>query len=250
MPLSPAECEKVQVKYTLERFLERGGFPEPFLTQDLIDVNRWRLQYIDSLLRVDVLDFENIHNINAIRLVFELLRERVGSPISYSSIAKDVAISPNTVKKYVEILEALYIVFRVTPFSKNIARSLLKEPKIYFFDIGLVKGNTGIKFENLIAACLLKSVFAKIDYQAQNYSLKYLHTKERQEVDFALVHDDHIEKIIEVKNADHSIGSSLRYFHDKYQLPAIQVVKDLKHEKIEQGIEVMRGINFLKSLYL
>lgn len=250
MPLSPAECEKVHCPYTLDRFLERGGFPEPFLAEELVDANRWRLQYVDSLLREDVLDFENIHNLNAIRLVFELLRERVGSPISYSSIAKDVAISPHTVKKYIEILEALYIVFRITPFSKNIARSLLKEPKIYFFDNGLVKGNDGIKFENLVAACLLKDVFAKIDYRAQNYSLKYLHTKERQEVDFALVHDERIEKIIEVKNGDHSIGPSLRYFHEKYNLPALQVVKELKREKIEQGIQVVQGVNFLKSLDL
>lgn len=250
MPLSPAECEKVDCPYTVDRFLERGGFPEPFLTESAIDAQRWRVQYVDSLLREDVLNFENIHNLNAIRLVFELLRDRVGSPISYSSIAEDVAVSPNTVKKYIEILEALYIVFRITPFSKNIARSLLKEPKIYFFDTGLVKGNDGIKFENLIASCLLKHVFAKIDYLAQNYSLKYLHTKERQEVDFALVQDDHIEKIIEVKNSDHSIGPGLRYFHEKYNLPAVQVVKELKREKIEQGIEVVQGGNFLKSLAL
>lgn len=250
MPLSPAECEKVHCPYTVDRFLERGGFPEPFLAESALDAQRWRVQYVDSLLREDVLNFENIHNLNAIRLVFELLRDRVGSPISYSSIAEDVAVSPNTVKKYIEILEALYIVFRITPFSKNIARSLLKEPKIYFFDTGLVKGNDGIKFENLIASCLLKHVFAKIDYLAQNYSLKYLHTKERQEVDFALVQDDRIEKIIEVKNSDHSIGPGLRYFHEKYNLPAVQVVKELKREKIEQGIEVVQGGNFLKSLAL
>lgn len=160
--------------YTLNHFLERGGFPEPFLAETSLDANRWRLQYVDSLFRTDVLDFDNIHNLNAIRLIFELLRERVGSPISYLSIAEDVAISPNTVKKYIQILEALYIVFRVTPFSRNIARSLLKEPKIYFFDTGLVKGNHGIIFENFVATCLLKHVYAKIDYEAKNYVLKYL----------------------------------------------------------------------------
>src|SRR3990167_4236879 len=90
MPLSPSECDKVNVHYPLERFLERGGFPEPFLTTDLVDADRWRLQYVDSLLRTDVLDFDTIHNLNAIRLVFELLRERVGSSVSYSSIAEDV----------------------------------------------------------------------------------------------------------------------------------------------------------------
>jgi uncharacterized protein len=250
LPLSPAECEQVHVEYTLDRFLERGGFPEPFLDESLIEANRWRLQYIDSLLRVDVLDFENIQNLNAIRLVFELLRERVGSPISYVSIAGDVSISPNTVKKYIEILEALYIVFRLTPFSNNIARSLLKEPKIYFFDIGLVKGDEGIKFENLVALCLLKHSFAKMDYLAENYSLHYLHTKDRKEVDFALACDNQIEKIIEVKNSDHTVNAGLRYFHEKYQLPAMQVVKNLRHGKVDNGIEIVQGQDFLKTLYL
>jgi predicted AAA+ superfamily ATPase len=250
MPLSPVECDKVNVNYTLDHFLERGGFPEPFLADTPIDANRWRLQYVDSLLRVDVLDFENIHNLNAIRLVFELLRGRVGSPVSYLSIAEDVGISPTTVKKYIQILEALYIVFRVTPFSRHIARSLLKEPKIYFFDNGLVKGHEGIKFENFVATCLLKHVFAKIDYRAEDYALKYLQTKDRREVDFALVHDNQIEKIIEVKNSDHALHSNLVYFHEKYELPALQLVKELKRERVDKGIEIVHGLNFLKTLDL
>ncbi len=250
MPLSPAECEKVEVPYSVDKFIERGPFPEPFLASSLIDANRWRLQYVDSLILTDVLDFENIHNLKAIQLLFELLRSRVGSPISYTSLAEDIATSPNTVKKYIQILEALYIIFRVTPFSKNIARSLLKEPKIYFFDTGLVKGNEGIKFENLVASCLLKHVFAKIDYLAENYSLQYLHTKERQEVDFVLVKDDQIEQMIEVKNSTDGIGNSLNYFLNKYKLPAVQVINHLKRERIEKGVELIEGKNFLKNLYL
>ena len=250
MPFSPAELEKVGEKVDLNRFIERGGFPEPFLFDDPIDAKRWRLQYVDSLLRVDVLDFENIHNLNAIRLLFELLRERVGSPISYSSIAEDIAISPNTVKKYIAILEALYVVFRVVPFSNNIARSLLKEPKIYFFDTGLVKGDAGIQFENFVGMCLFKHVFGKVDYQAENYFLCYLRTKDQREVDFALVRDEKIERIIEVKYANHRVASGLAYFHEKYQLRSIQVVKELKREHIQDGIEIVEGGKFLRSLYL
>jgi hypothetical protein len=250
MPLSPAECDKVNVSYTIDRFLQRGGFPEPFLAEEAVDAERWRLQYTDSLLRIDVLEFDNIQNLNAIRLVFELLRERVASPVSYQSIAEDVGIASNTVKKYIQILEALYIVFRVTPFSHNIARSLLKEPKIYFFDTGLVKGDNGVKFENFVATCLMKHVFAKIDYRAENYSLNYLQTKERQEVDFALVRDKKIEKMIEVKYADPHIHPGLSYFHEKYHIPAVQVVKELKRECIENKIEIIQGLNFLKTLDL
>ncbi len=248
MPLSPAECEKMGVAYTLDHFMERGGFPEPFFAENAVDAGRWRMQYIDSLLREDVLNFDNIQNLNSIRLVFDLLRERVGSPVSYSSIAEDSQLAPNTVKKYIQILEALYVVFRVTPFSKNIARSLLKEPKIYFFDTGLVKGDLGAKFENLMATCLIKHVYEKIDYQAEPYSLHYLNTKDRKEVDFALINDNRVEQIIEAKYSDGSVTNALRYFHEKHRLTATQVVKELKHERTDKGIHVLTGINMLKAL--
>lgn len=250
MPISPAECEKVGVSYTLDHFLARGGFPDPFLSEDALQANHWRSQYVDNLLSIDVLEFENIHNLHAIRLVFELLRERVGSPISYTSIAEDVSISPNTVRKYIEILEALYIIFRVTPYSYQIARSLLKEPKVYFFDVGLVSGPDGIKFENLVAVCLYKHVCAKVDCLAEGYSLHYLQTKDSREVDFAIVLENQIEKMIEVKYGNHSISKGLKYFHQKYRLPAYQVVKELKREKIENEIEILGAQEFLKSLFL
>ena len=68
-------------------------------------------------------------------------------------------------------------------YSKNIARSLLKEPKIYFFDNGLVNGDEGAKLENAVAVCLLKHVYAKNDYLAEPYALHYLRTKDKLEVD-------------------------------------------------------------------
>ncbi|MBM3198249.1 MAG: ATP-binding protein [Chlamydiae bacterium] len=250
MPLSPAECEKVHASYSLEQFLDRGGFPEPFLAEDLTYANRWRLQYVDSLLREDVLDFENIHNIRAIRLVFELLRTRVGAPISYSSIAQDVQIAPNTVKKYIQILEALYIIFRVTPFSRDIARSLLKEPKVYFFDTGLVKGDKGVILENFVAGCLLKHTFARKDMFAEDSHLHYLQTKEKQEVDFAIVCEDKIQQIVEVKYSDSSLHPGLCYFHEKYGYPATQVVGYLKKEHIQRTIPIRSAIEFLRTLCL
>jgi uncharacterized protein len=250
LPFSPAELHQLDLPVKLDNLLNKGGFPEPYLAENIIEANRWRLQYINSMLATDVFDFDKIQNVRAIRTLFELLRSKVGSPISYQSLAEDVAVSPITVKKYIEILEALYIVFRVTPFSKNIARSLLKEPKIYFFDNGLVKGDEGAKLENLVAVCLLKHVYAKVDYQAQEYNLHYLRTKEGMEVDFAIVRDDHIEQIIEVKYANHSISKSLYHFTEKYHLPAVQIVKELKHERLVENIKVMQAAHYLKDLFL
>ncbi|HLD22071.1 MAG TPA: ATP-binding protein, partial [Patescibacteria group bacterium] len=182
-PFSPAELHDTPFSKNIDRFMQRGGFPEPFLVETGEDADRWRMQYIDGLIREDILDFENIHNLRAIQLLLDMLREMVGSPISYSSIAYDVGISPMTVKKYINILESLYIVFRVTPFTKNIARSLLKEPKIYFFDTGMVLNDTGKRFENMVAVCLLKYVYERIDYRGKRTALHYLRTKEGKEVD-------------------------------------------------------------------
>lgn len=93
-------------------------------------------------------------------------------------------------------------------------------------------------------------MFAKIDYQAENYRLSYLRTKEQKEVDFALVKDGAIENLIEVKYANHRLESGVVYFHNKYQLPSVQVVKDLKREQVQDGIQIVSGSNFLKNLFL
>ena len=113
-----------------------------------------------------------------------------------------------------------------------------------------MKGDRGAKLENFAAGCLLKHVFAKIDGQAESYALQYLHTKEKQEVDFALIHDQKIEKMIEVKYSDAAISPALQYFHAKYDIPAVQLVKELKRERVDQGIEVLHALSFLKFLDL
>ena len=159
-------------------------------------------------------------------------------------------MSPVTIKKYIQILEALYIVFRVTPYSKNIARSLLKEPKIYFFDAGLVQGDEGAKLENFVALSLLKHCYGKIDYQAEKYKLHYLRTKDGIEVDFALVRNDGVETIIEVKLTNKKLNPSLVKFHQKYGYESTQIVKSLPHEHRQDGIKIVKAETFLSALFM
>ena len=244
LPFSPAEVNAD----SLEKFIIQGGFPEPFLSEDNTDADRWRMQYIDGLIRTDILDFEKIHDFRAIQLVLELLKSRVGSPVSFKSIAEDVGIAPNTVKKYIQILESLFIIFKISPFSNNIARSILKEPKIYFFDNGMVNGDEGIRFENTVALCLLKHVYFLIDCFGKQYSLNYLRTKDKAEVDFCLVEKNRPELMIEVKRSDPTPGKSILNFHKKYNIPGMQLVLHLKHEMVKKNIEIRRGLDYLNSL--
>jgi predicted AAA+ superfamily ATPase len=240
MPFSLAEITKSSGKPSLdmERLIIRGGFPEPFLADDQVDADRWRMQYIDGLIRNDILEIERILDFKAIQLVLELLRRRVGSPVSFVSIAEDVAVSPNTVKKYIDVLEALFIVFRITPFSRNIARSLLKEPKIYFFDNGMVEGDEGAKLENFIAVSLLKHTWALNDYKGIPAMLHYLRTKDGEEVDFCLVTSDKPDVMIEVKTQFRDIPKSLKWFKEKFGIPGVLTVKELKREQTFAGIDI------------
>lgn len=250
LPFSPAELVQIRESVDLEKLTERSGFPEPFLAESNIDADRWRMQYLDGLIRTDILDFENVHDLRAMQLVLDLLRYRVGSPASYSSLAEDVGIAPNTVKKYIQILESLFIVFKVTPFSTSIARSVKKEPKIYFFDTALVNGDDGKRFENIVALSLLKHVYARVDQRGQPCELHYLRTKDKKEVDFCVACNNMPELMIEVKLSKTDIGKGLTYFNTRYGIPGILLVKHLKREKKAGSIDIRRGNEFLSSLML
>lgn len=250
LPLSLSEVTQAGEEYTIERFLERGGFPEPFLEESEQDADRWRQQYISSLLSTDIFEYDTLHNLKAMRLVFDLLRTRVGSPVSYQSIARDVGTSSATIKRYIEILEAVYIVFRITPYSKNIARSLLKEPKIYFYDCSLVDGDAGARLENFVAVSLLKDIYAQVDQLGIENKLHYLRTKDGLEVDFVVANDKEVKCAIEVKISDAVPSKALIGAHEKYSMRALQVVGHLKNEYKTKSVEVLKADKYLQGLSL
>jgi predicted AAA+ superfamily ATPase len=152
-------------------------------------------------VRNDVLEFSRIQEVNAIRLFAELLRSRVGSPLSLASIGRDLAVSPVTLKKYLDILEALYIVFVLRPFHDNIARAVLQTPKVYFYDTGLVVGEDGLRYENLVATALHKHVQWQHDVQGQESGLHYIRTKDGAEVDFAPLMATQIPPLMATSNS-------------------------------------------------
>jgi uncharacterized protein len=161
-----------------------------------------------------------------------------------------LGVAPNTIKKYVQILESLYIIFRVSPVAKNIARSLSKSSKIYFFDTGLVQGDEGLKWENTVANALYKHTVAKGDYEGTESELHYLRTKEGKEVDFCLTENGRATFLIECKWKEAALSPNLHYFSQKYQLPGAQWVRHLRHEYQSNLLQVRTGVKALEELSL
>ena len=235
--------------HALTRLLERGGFPEPCLAADAAWADRWRAQYFTDLVREDVLEFSRVHEINTLRLFVELLRERLGSPLSLASIARDLAVAPATLKRYLDILQALYIVFTVQPWHKNIGRAILQTPKVYFFDSGVVKGDDGIRFENAVAAMLLKHVHFLQDSQGKAVGLHYLRTKDGAEVDFALSDNQELTHLIECKWADAAPHRALKRFAEQFpQAEAVQLVRDLRQYEFRAPLRITHAADWLAHL--
>lgn len=233
----------------LTRLLERGGFPEPALEAAPEDADRWRRQYIDGLLREDILEFSRIHELTAMRLFVDVLRHRVGSPLSLASIARDLAVSPTTLRHYLDILQALFIVFAVQPWHRNIARSVLQQPKVYFYDTGLVQGDEGVRFENLVACHLLKHAQWQQDAFGRDCALHYLRTKDGAEVDFALSDAQRVTDMIECKWADAAPHRALQRFAGELAgARAVQVVRLLRQPEQRGAVEVAHAADWLAAL--
>jgi hypothetical protein len=234
---------------TVEKLNRLGGFPEPFLSDSEEEASRWRNQYYTDLIREDILEFGKIHEIKAMRYLVELLRHRIGSPASYTSLARDLQVSPNTVKKYMSVLESLYILFLVRPFHKNITRSIMREPKVYFYDSGFLKGDEGVRLENTCAVCLIKHAQYLCDARGKDVEVQYIRTRDGKEIDFAIVTDGSPELFIEVKVSDRKPAKSLTYLGEHFpQSKAIQLVHHLHQEEHQAGVDILRCGDWLAGL--
>jgi hypothetical protein len=248
LPLSVKQLQNNNFNFAMETLLSNGGFPEPFYTNSEVDRDRWKNQYLDTMIREEVLDLERIHELNSLKHLVDLLRRRIGSPISYRSLSEDLSISPNTVKRYIDILESLYIIFRITPFYKKIQRSIQKEPKVYFFDWSLIQ-EEGPRLENFVAVHLLKHVYATNDFLGKQIELGYLRTKDGREIDFCIHNHDKILNAIEVKSSDYEASRNCKWFFNKFQIPVSQWVRFARQESQDQGIRIIPLEKALGELY-
>jgi predicted AAA+ superfamily ATPase len=238
----------ISPKEAYERLLTFGGFPEPFLLADEREVRRWRRERFDRILREDIRDLEYIREIQLLYLYLDALRERAGGLITFANIARDLQISPKTAKNWLLILERMYMVFPVYPFTTHLSRAIRKPPKVYFYDNADTADNAGVRLENLVAATLIKRLDFIEDYHGYRCQLHYLRDKDGREVDFVTVVDNQIEALIEVKLSDKNISPSLKYYTEKLKPKrAIQLVGNLTRSFDDGQIQVISPQEFFAN---
>ncbi len=168
LPFSLSELTKKYVKSERETLIHNGFLPR--LHDQQIRPGRLYRDYFQTYVERDVRKLLAIENQQAFELFLKLLAARVGQEINYSSLSNQIGVSAPQIKKWLSILEASYIIFKLPPFFNNYGKRLTKSPKIYFVEVGLAVYLLGIEtpdqiqrdpafgglFENMVIADIYK----------------------------------------------------------------------------------------------
>jgi predicted AAA+ superfamily ATPase len=210
-----------------ENLLTFGGFPRPFLAANTRTYNRWVNQRLERLIEEDLRDSLKIFEIQKMQVLAQVLMEQAGQLISYTNLSKIIQVSDQTIRHWISVLESFYFCFSIRPWSSNISRSLLKNPKVYLYDWSTVH-EEGFRYENFIAVHLLKAIQFWTDFGFGQYELFYLRDKDRREVDFLVTKDKKPWIMVEVKsNHKEPLSQNLIHFQKQLNVPHVfQVTLD------------------------
>ncbi|MCP4476048.1 MAG: ATP-binding protein [Gammaproteobacteria bacterium] len=225
--ISPPSAIDADSYYALMTF---GGFPEPLTKQNSKFTMQWNRARENLLFREDIRDLTSIRDLDLIQILATLLKDAAGQLVNLSNLAKKLQVSVNTVKRWLSTLESFYFCYQIRPWTKNISRSLLKEPKVYLWNWADVN-DVGARAENFIASHLLKAIHYWNDSGEGEFGLYFIRTKEGKEVDFIVIKNGKPWFLVEVESSDNGrLTNNLDYFQQKTGAEqAFQVVIDMPY---------------------
>lgn len=185
-----------------------GGYPE-LVARSYQASSSWFASYMHTYLEKDVRQIANIRDVRDFQRFVSLLAANTASLLNLSTYAKDLGVAVNTIKKWISVLEASYIIFLLPPYHRNHGKRVTKSPKVYFYDTGLAAYLTRIKtmelfeegpmtghlFENYMVSELMK----KIKHSNGDAELYFSRTSNAVEVDVIIDHKTH-QDFVEIKS--------------------------------------------------
>jgi predicted AAA+ superfamily ATPase len=240
-----------ELKEIWSRLSELSGFPEPYLANRMTTYRRWSNAYSQQLIREDIRDLTGIKSVGDIETLYLLLSSKVGSPLSATSLARDLQVSYNSVRSWLSVFERFFLIFSISPWTWRIARSIQKERKVYLWDVPRVE-EPAARFENMVAMELWRAVRAWNDMGYGLFSLHFIKNKEKQEEDFLIANGRKPFLLIEAKLSDTQPSSELKKFQRTLKIPAVQLTNEGDRYRIlsneDQSILVAPAYQWLSQL--
>ncbi|OGV27604.1 MAG: hypothetical protein A3F18_07440 [Legionellales bacterium RIFCSPHIGHO2_12_FULL_37_14] len=187
----------------------QGQYPE-LAEKNYSHVNDWYSSYVNTYIEKDVRSILNIGDLRDFNRLLNLLATQTSQLLNMNALASSIAVSQATIKRWISVLEASFIVFLLAPYYENFGKRIVKAPKIYFYDTGLVSYLTGIEtakqynlgpmagslFENYVISNILKN----IQHKKLNQELFYLRTSHGVEVDL-IIDKKRSKEFVEIKKS-------------------------------------------------
>jgi len=225
IPLLPMQNNEINSDHVVHPLLY-GGYPE-LVVRNYAGYDAWYNSYIQTYLQKDLRQMLNISDIQSFTRFIRLLAINIGQVLNLSALSRDIGISVTTLKRWLSVLENSYIVFLLHPYYRNLGKRIIKTPKIYFYDSGLVAFLTGIStieqwekgvmygslFENYIISDILKQIL----HYGLDYQLSFYRTNHGEEIDLIIDRRSAID-LVEIK-ASVTYRSGFQSVFSKINLP-------------------------------
>ncbi len=258
LPLSYNELITEYKIKSLNEYILGGSYPGKY-SKSIGSTDFYR-DYISTYVSRDVRSLKNIGDLTNFQRFMNLLAGRVGQIVNMTSLANDVGVSVKTIDSWITVLKASYIVYRLQPYYENFGKRVIKSPKVYFYDTGLLCYLLGINsveelkshyaygqiFENLIISEITKQIFNR----RLNEKLYFWRDSNGNEVD--LIIDKGLDKVaLEIKsgrtfNKDmiHGLDYLYKFLAKKYNLDTKLVYAGNQEQRVGEH-EVLNWKTFL-----
>ncbi|MDA0345968.1 MAG: ATP-binding protein [Verrucomicrobia bacterium] len=256
LPFALEELGKSRTNLSIDQLLYTGGFPRIY--EQNLSPTQALGDYFETYVQRDLLQVSSIKNLDAFVRLTRLCAGRVGQMLNMQSLGSEVGVSQTTVKEWISLLESGYILFRLSPYHANIGKRLVKTPKLYFHDVGLVSYLLGIEnprhleshplrgqlFENLVVSELVKKRY----HRGQRPDLHFYRDNIGNEVDVVWKEDEW--NLLEIKSAltvtkEFNKGFNAWDRAHKTTTPEKVLVTGGEQDYTRSGIRVVGYRNFL-----
>lgn len=136
LPFSIQELQQANIELSLDEYLLYGFFPR--IHKEQLDPTKAYRNYFQTYIERDVRQLINIKNLSLFQKFMKLCAGRVGQLINYDSLGNELGLSGHTIREWLSILEASFIIFRLEPYFENFGKRIIKSSKLFFTDVGIV----------------------------------------------------------------------------------------------------------------
>jgi uncharacterized protein len=191
----------IETRRNLDERLIYGSYPEVYLLPNIDEKENYLRELVSSYLLKDIISFDGIRNSSKVFDLLKLIAFQMGKEVSLLELAKQLEMSKNTVEKYLDLLEKVYVLKQIRGFSKNLRKEITKSSRWYFWDNGVRNAVIGdfrnISFRNDVGELwenyLMMERLKKNKYERNHKETYFWRTYDQQEIDCIEVKNQEIE---------------------------------------------------------